>query len=302
MRNDSTLHPIALIVCGLLALAWAQQCLAAEAEDEAGQATLPVIQTISGTVEAGSTANQFQIEVVNSQRDIPVDNVSVNVDGELRHISNVRVSPSRIARLEPGQSQEFTVTFDIPETSPDQATDSVSFIIEADTEHLEDEEDQVFFDTDVVVLEVTIVKPVEETPPVAASSEPEDTEALPKYAFLIINVAGSGYIPHWAGASWFASGSNDEIFGVKRDENPIPLLEAYRERLIGDPCKKDIPAIPGLSKRPGFWSSGPQITILDVEPYDNYYTAQTYDFQSNWTKTHKDGIHIGIIKKAAGCG
>ena len=152
------------------------------------------------------------------------------------------------------------------------------------------------------------VEPGEEQRPGTVDRTPQrplpeaGEKPVPEAVWLIINVAGSGYTPHWAGGSTFYSGSHDQMFVVRRGQDPMAAIEEYRLALIGDPCEKDIPAIPGLTNRPTFWDSGPQITILDVGPFMNEWDARAYTFRDTWKGSPRDGLHIGKLKAAAGCG
>ena len=106
----------------------------------------------------------------------------------------------------------------------------------------------------------------------------------------IYRVSGSGFIPHWAGGSYFTEGHQDVLVTVEEPSNAAfrqVLQDAYDYYWI-DPCEADIPAWPGLGKTPVIWMSGPQVEYVfgpapdlsDEDLDDDWIVDQEGDYPS----------------------
>jgi len=89
-------------------------------------------QDLRGTVEAGSVGNEADITVTNTSAVVPVEGLRLTVVGAPRFLANVRISPESVVSVPPGQSQAFTVAFDVLPDAPDGQAETVSFQITAE--------------------------------------------------------------------------------------------------------------------------------------------------------------------------
>lgn len=132
------------------------------------------------------------------------------------------------------------------------------------------------------------------------SAEEDDSHTVQRVVY-VIRVQGAGWVPHYAGGSYITSGYNDELLFVSRDQDPQELIDAYRERLFGVPCEKHIPAIPGQSKRPTFWTGGPAIQGI-AGPFRTKWEAyEEVEFENTWKFSPGDGPSITEIKGGLKC-
>lgn len=262
----------------------------AQGGDEAGAARRA---ELTGTVEAGLADYRFTITVRNADEGKPLRRVAVVLRSKPRYLANVRIEPARIVEVAPGASRDVSVRFDVREDAPTGAEETLIFRLSA-TEGVIDRPEVR------VRLAIGAATARERADDTGAASE---GRPLPEEVYLLINVAGSGYVPHWDGGSYHLSGNNDEVFVVRRGEDPITALRAYRERLLGDPCERRISGTPGLVGRPTFWNAGPQITVLDAGPFVTYSEARYHqELEDDWQRLSRDGPSFGELKKGAGCG
>ncbi|MFQ5624900.1 MAG: hypothetical protein ACE5FS_16075, partial [Paracoccaceae bacterium] len=127
----------------------------------------------------------------------------------------------------------------------------------------------------------------------------------------IVRITGSGYIPHWAGGSSFTSGYHDILIEMASDATQADLLARLREiraNYLGDPCKIDIPAIPGLVKTPVAWETGPFVEAIagpvarlrnmpDPELEDTWNVVSDYDEATGkWTGPNVTELRRGACK------
>ena len=83
---------------------------------------------VAGEVIAGETGYEVPVEVTNHNAE-PVANLTVVVTGRPPGLVNFRVSPPRVARLAPGETAIFRVTFDVdPDAEPREAAE-IGFLI-----------------------------------------------------------------------------------------------------------------------------------------------------------------------------
>lgn len=127
-----------------------------------------------------------------------------------------------------------------------------------------------------------------------------DAEVIERVAY-VIRVTGSGWIPHYAGGSYITDGYNDEVLWVQAGEDPQQKIDDYRERLIGDICEKEVPAIPGLRKRPVIWTSGPKIEGIGPPHRDQYEAYAAHEFENTWAFSKEDGPSLWEIREKHGC-
>ncbi len=128
----------------------------------------------------------------------------------------------------------------------------------------------------------------------------EDPEVIQRVVY-VIRVQGRGWIPHYAGGSYITSGYNDELLYAKREQDPQELIDAYKERLIGELCEKQVPAIPGQHKRPVIWTGGPQIDGI-AGPFRTKWEAyEVVELESTWKFSTQDGPSLYKIKGKLKC-
>ncbi len=117
---------------------------------------------------------------------------------------------------------------------------------------------------------------------------------------VVYRVTGSGFVPHWAGGSYFTKGHHDVLVTLKEPPTEAYLrsiLQGVLESYTGDPCEAQIPAIPGLAKTPTFWASGPKVEFV-LGPGPEISPSVLED---TWKLDDGKGPSFGQLKKAA-CG
>ena len=130
--------------------------------------------------------------------------------------------------------------------------------------------------------------------------EAKEPEVIERVVY-VIRVEGQGWVPHYAGASHITSGYNHELLFVKNGADPQALIDAYRQRLIGKLCEKDIPPIPGLVKRPVIWSNGPKIQGVVGPLLTEWEAYDLIDFEYTWAYGPLDGPSITALRGVAKC-
>lgn len=118
--------------------------------------------------------------------------------------------------------------------------------------------------------------------------------------YFLIRVTGSGLIPHYAGGSFITSGTYEKIITLQRDDPLVKNLTEYRDRLAGEDCPVEIPAIPGLNKLPVLWTSGPQVTVAEG-PALSTAELTTDALMDTWRHSEEDGPSLGELRKKTGC-
>lgn len=123
----------------------------------------------------------------------------------------------------------------------------------------------------------------------------------PKSAFFIVKVAGSGYIPHWAGGSYEVTGSDQFIFELKRDEDLQGKLTTYLSTIIPDICAiKNPGGMISKNARPTVWNAGPQLTVT-CGPFFDPKNIDKSMVRNDWKDIRDDAPHLGELRKRAGC-
>ena len=125
-----------------------------------------------------------------------------------------------------------------------------------------------------------------------AASHPERRDV----AAMIVRIQGHGFIPHYAGGSYEVDGYHDVVVWLKRDDDPRAKLQELQAHYLGDDCKKEIPAIPGLGKRPVFWSNGPQLTVMDG-PQLGDAPVFTHKREDTWHMVSDKGPSFGKLRE-----
>ncbi|WP_417676824.1 hypothetical protein [Roseibium sp.] len=123
----------------------------------------------------------------------------------------------------------------------------------------------------------------------------------PKSAFFIVKVAGSGFIPHWAGGSYEVTGSDQFVFEVKRDEDLKSKLTTYLSTIIPDICAMKNPGgMISKQARPAIWNAGPQLTVV-CGPFFDPKNIDKSMVHADWQDFRDDAPHLGELRKRAGC-
>jgi hypothetical protein len=128
-----------------------------------------------------------------------------------------------------------------------------------------------------------------------------DEASLPKHAIFVISVEGSGFSPHWAGASYVQSGAHEEVLWLKRGDDLKAKLQAYHERLVGDVCEIITP--PGMVSKdtpPQIWDAGPKITVVEG-PYTDGKQLEGRELKDTWQTVRENGPSLGKLREGAGC-
>ncbi|MBN9670087.1 hypothetical protein [Roseibium aggregatum] len=115
---------------------------------------------------------------------------------------------------------------------------------------------------------------------------------------VVYRVTGSGFIPHYGGASNFTKGHHDVLVTLKEPPTEASLNELLanvKDALTRDPCEAQIPAIPGQAKLPTFWASGPRIEFV-LGPAPEIDRARLED---TWRRDEQRGPSFMELKKAA---
>lgn len=145
--------------------------------------------------------------------------------------------------------------------------------------------------------EPVVAAPGASTPP---ANDEEEEELEVEVAYYVIRVEGAGWVPHYAGGSYITSGYNDETLAVKNGDDPQAAIDAYRARLDTPPCEVEVPAIPGLHKRPALWTSGPFVHGVEG-PYYSLRDVYGREYENTWTFAKGDGPSLGKIREMFGC-
>ena len=133
-------------------------------------------------------------------------------------------------------------------------------------------------------------------------TDPEDTklEEAPDTVPYIVSVVGAGWVPHYAGGSFIISGSNTQVLWIHRDVSAEEAIEKLRLQMDGqDICDEEVPAIPGLNKRPTIWNN---LVITKVRgPILDKDEIADMELESNWTTSDDDGPSLGELRKRGNC-
>jgi hypothetical protein len=135
----------------------------------------------------------------------------------------------------------------------------------------------------------------------AAEDSSEAERSLPNQAYFVISIKGSGFSPHWAGASYVQSGLHEEVFVLKRGDDLQTQLQAYHDRLLGNVCEIITP--PGTIAKdtpPQIWDTGPLITVVEG-PYSDAEQLAQREFMETWKTKREDGPSLGRLREDAGC-
>jgi len=127
----------------------------------------------------------------------------------------------------------------------------------------------------------------------ASSSSPS-----PENLQVVYRVTGSGFIPHYGGASYFTQGHHDILVTLESPPTEASLnaiLTKAKDAYTYDPCEAQIPAIPGQAKLPTFWASGPQVEFV-LGPAPKISRSQLED---TWKRDDQRGPSFMELKKAA---
>ena len=87
---------------------------------------------IEGFITAGSVDNQVRIAVLNSDKHLPIKNLTLSVYGEPRWITNMRIEADGTDDLPPEESRVFTIRFDARADVQAGVTETVVFKVSAD--------------------------------------------------------------------------------------------------------------------------------------------------------------------------
>ncbi|WP_269580767.1 hypothetical protein [Roseibium sp. Sym1] len=123
----------------------------------------------------------------------------------------------------------------------------------------------------------------------------------PASAFFVVKVAGSGFIPHWAGGSYEVTGSDQFVFELKRDEDLQGKLGTYLSSIMFDVCEIRNPGgMIAKNARPGIWNAGPQLSVVCGPFFDTVHIDKSMIF-SQWKNLRDDAPSLGELKERAGC-
>jgi len=95
------------------------------------------VEGVSVSVKQGSKDNETTITIINDYS-TTVENLRVKVIEQPKIITNLRIEPASIQRLNPNETKTFTVKFDVPEDAEIGAEDSMKFFISANTGFFDD--------------------------------------------------------------------------------------------------------------------------------------------------------------------
>jgi hypothetical protein len=120
----------------------------------------------------------------------------------------------------------------------------------------------------------------------------------PGEVFFVIRVEGSGFVRRAAEATAVVSGSHEERFALRRDQDLRAELDAYRKRLARGPC--DAGGVLTEMRRPEIWNAGPRITVVEG-PIADRRQLDGRQFADTWRRGD-NGPDLEALQKAAGCG
>lgn len=120
-------------------------------------------------------------------------------------------------------------------------------------------------------------------------------EAPPEFISVAIRISGSGYTPHYAAGSYILDGHHDVRLTIPYGKTPLAALRDYRERYNSDPCKAEVPAIPGLSKIPVLFNGKPGISVR-TPAHPGRYLAGGIDLENTWKASARDGPPLSELR------
>ena len=123
---------------------------------------------------SGSTGNRIVFEASNHHPELPMTNLRVEVAGAPRMLRNFRVEPASIQVLDPGQSAEFAVVFDVPEQARAGQQEEVALTFTA--------QDGVFLEPEMR-LTIEVTSPGSVTACALGESAPDTVEAAQVFSY-----------------------------------------------------------------------------------------------------------------------
>lgn len=123
------------------------------------------------------------------------------------------------------------------------------------------------------------------------------SEAPPAEVVFPVRISGSGFTPHYAGGSYVLDGHHDIRFRLPYGKDARRTISEYRERFNTDPCKTEIPAIPGLSKIPVLFNGKPGMQVLSRPRAGSRLPG--VELENTWKSAENDGPSLGELR--GGC-
>jgi len=251
------------------------------------------VSELAAEVTAGEMDYEVIVTIANRDRENAVRGVVISAASPPTYLSGLRFEPSRIEEVAPGVSREVTLRFGVDENAPDGAEERLELDVAAA---------QGLLAPGRLRLLLTIrAGSDDEGPAVAGDGDDSDGEG-PDRAFFVIKVEGTGFTPHWAGASHVMAGAHERIIVLQRDRD---LRARLLELLAGydrDICEITNPrGFIRTNESPQIWNAGPQITVTDG-PFETEYEARSEADLNTWSSSSSKGPGLGKLKKAAGCG
>jgi len=266
---------------GLLVLA---VCLAGQGQG--------VENRLSAEVDAGVQDYSVTIRVENRDPDNPLRGVRIETVDSPRYLTDLRVTPSRMAEIGPGASQEVRVRFGVNKQAPDGAEETVELRATSSEGILSPTDLRLSF----------AIRAQDREHDADADQGDDDRQGRPDRVYFVIKVEGTGFTPHWAGASHLMSGAHARVIGLERDQDPQKWLEAILAGYDHDICEIVNPrGFIRTNEPPQIWNAGPKITVLDG-PFLSEWEAKKAADLNTWQSSSSKGPSLGKLKKAAGCG
>ncbi len=115
---------------------------------------------------------------------------------------------------------------------------------------------------------------------------------------FVVRVSGSGFTPHYAGGSYKLSGYHDLRITVPYGTPPGTALAQVRARYNSDPCKAEVPAIPGLSKIPVLFNGAPGV-VVRTKAYPGTALPSEITLENTWKASEDDGPSLRELRPAS---